>query len=883
MKYFVLIVLLLNVFSGWTQTQSPDCAQAENVCGDNGSSFPLSVGGGFDDLPGGLNISNPGAGNGPNNGNPNTSGCLNSNELNPNWFVINVSSSGFLEFTIGSSGGTGFYDWALWPYYENPDGTTACNDITNNILAPVACNWNQSSAGFTGMMQQGNLPAGANQGNFEYGLIVNPGDAFVLCFSNFSAGTGLTQLTFGADIPGNPAGGQSASITCTPNTPDQTICLGEDAVVDIIVPPGLVNPTFNWLITTDVSDPNSGTGVIVSPIVTTEYYVEITDANLLTPLIDTFTIFIENPPMPDAGLNQTVCLGDPISMNATPSDVGNNFFWTYSDGGIIPAANVNFAPSVTDPNTIVTTDQIGIYEFYFNESSTICTAVKDTVIVAVEDLLISAVSSSPSCIGSSDGMVFITSAASDSYSFDNGITWQTDSFANVFAAGNYTVCARSPLGCIKCVQVDVVDPEPVVVFVSNDTLICQNGTAFLSASATGGSSYLFNWDFTTNTNFSQSVTPIASTVYTVVAENENGCTSLPESIAVTIRPPLSGTISPKDTICPEFWSNIIATVSGGIGMPYTYAWSNGESFTGINTDTISVSPDATRTYSVTISDGCESTPLVMDVEIRVAPLPEPRFLVLNPIQCEPAYFDIVNTTDPTIGESIYWTVDGDEIFLNQDTIYPEGLNAGNYELYMMVTSNEGCIDSIRVDNALNVISKPTANFHFSPDPVTMFNTEVTFNNYTFGANSYQWYFENATPSSSTSEELTVLYPDGEEGAYEVMLIATSELGCIDTLIKEVRIYPEVILYAPNTFTPDGDEFNQDWRIFVQGIDIYNFNLLIFNRWGEIVWESKDPSVSWDGYYKGKPLPQGSYQWLVTGGDLHNDDIHTFNGSVTILR
>lgn len=883
MRYLVFIFVLGVAFNSLSQTQSADCAQAENVCGDNGTSFPLSVGGGFDDLPNGLDISNPGAGSGPNNGNPNNSGCLNSNELNPNWFVINVSTAGFLEFTVGAAGGNGFYDWALWPYYENADGTSACDDITNNLLAPVACNWNQSSAGFTGMMQQGNLPAGGDQGNFEYGLAVNPGDAFVLCFSNFSAGTGFTQLSFGADIPGNPAGGQSASITCTPNTPDQTICLGESAVVDILSPANLANPTFTWLITDGVDNINSGVGVIVTPTATTEYYVQIDDPNLTTPLIDTFTIFIENPPVPNAGIDQTLCLGDPINMAAIASDPANSLLWTYSSAGIVPVPVVGFAPNFSDPNAVVTVNQTGIYEFYFSEATQICAAVIDTVVIIVEELEIVASSDSPSCVGYADGTIHITALDADSYSFDNGITWQVDSFAVVFAAGNYTVCARSLLGCVKCTDVVVIDPAPITISVSIDTLICENGTGYLSASATGGTTYLYNWDFTANTDSVQSVNPSINTDYTVFAESENGCLSPMETISVTIRPPLTGSISDKDTICPGYWTDIIANVNGGIGVPYTYVWSNAVTHTNGIKDTLTVSPDDSRTYFVTITDGCETSPLILQTDIRVSPLPVPLFQVLNPVQCEPAFFDIVNITDPTLSESVIWNIDGDYDFGNQDTIYTAGLYGGHHELYMMVTSYEGCIDSIRLENALYVTPKPEANFQFSPNPVTMFNTEVEFFNYSYNGFTYQWYFEGATPSSSTSEELTVTYPDGETGVHEVMLIAISELGCVDTVVRDIQIFPEVILYAPNSFTPDDDEYNQVWKIHIEGIDIYDFTLLIYNRWGEVVWESHDPSVAWDGQYAGRAAEQGTYIWTVQTGSLINDDIHTFNGNVNIIR
>ena len=165
----------------------------------------------------------------------------------------------------------------------------------------------------------------------------------------------------------------------------------------------------------------------------------------------------------------------------------------------------------------------------------------------------------------------------------------------------------------------------------------------------------------------------------------------------------------------------------------------------------------------------------------------------------------------------------------------------------------------------------------------MFNTTVNFVNYSFNGHSYQWFFPGAYPSQSTQTNVQVMYPDGETGIYDVMLITTSELGCVDTLEHELIVFPEVLIYAPNSFTPDDDEFNQDWRVYMEGIDVYDFELLIFDRWGEVVWESHDVTVAWDGTYNGRPLPSGAYTWVIRTKDMLNDDKYTYNGHVNILR
>ena len=427
-------------------------------------------------------------------------------------------------------------------------------------------------------------------------------------------------------------------------------------------------------------------------------------------------------------------------------------------------------------------------------------------------------------------------------------------------------------------------PTPLVS-VSNDTTICENGTGTLVAvgSGGGGGPYIYHWDFTTNTDSLQYVNPTGSSIYSVYVENPYGCTSATETISVNLHPPLSGTITPYDTICPGYPTNITSTVTGGIGAPYTFVWSSGENYTGNGLHTITANPPVTTDYYVTISDGCETTPITLMTNIRVAPLPEPMVEVLNPIQCEPAIFDIVNTTDSTMSQYNYWVVNDEDIYLNQDTITTNPFYAGEYDVQLVITSFEGCIDSVTFEELLVVDPKPVADFRYSPNPVLMFNTQVHFDNYSFNGYTYEWFFESGYPATSTDYNPDVLFPDGLTGRYEVMLVTTSELGCTDTIIQELIVYPEVLIYAPNTFTPDGDEHNQDWRIYMEGIDVYDFELLIFNRWGEVIWESHDITVPWDGTYNGKPVKQGVYTWVVRTKDMLNDAKYTYDGHINVIR
>lgn len=801
------------------------------------------------------------------------SGCLLSGETVSTFITINVVTSGTLQWSmIGTAGGC--FDWIMWQM-PNANPTQACAGINGNSLPPVACNWNGTCNGNTGMAAAGNLPPNGSPSSYQPPLNVVAGQAYMLCLSNYSFTNQNVNLNFFG----------SAQVVCGVSAVDQTICLGNSANVTIATP-GLTNPTFNWLVTDGVSNTSGGTNVSVTPTVTTTYQVEVYQAATVnsSAFLDTatFTITVVPPPAPNAGIDDTVCLGQPINLVGTISSSANTASWQTITTGISPTPTVSYSPNSNNLTPTVTVNQVGLYSFVLRETSTLCGIYRDTVRVLVTNISQTTSYVAPSCGGYTDGTITIDSPLAEEYSFYNGANWQASNTQGGFAAGTYTVCSRNFAGCQTCSQVTVVDPPSITISVSNDTLICQNGTATLIASATGGTTYDFIWDHSPSTANTQLVNPLSNTVYTVYAQSENGCLSPTETITVNVRNPITGTISPDITICPGYPTDLTATAAGGIGAPFSFTWSSLEVGAGTN-HTITANPSTTRVYTVTVEDGCESTPLVMNTTVTVAPLPVPQISVVLNNQCEPAEYVLINETDPNMVQGVYWELSNGDIFANQDTITTSQMWAGLYDVYLMVTSPEGCIDSMTFYNAINVNPKPIADFRYSPNPVLMFNTKVKFVNYSVNGDTYQWFFEGGNPGYSQMTDPTVMYPDGETGEYDVMLITTSEFGCIDTAHQTVIVLPEIILYAPNAFTPDNDEYNQDWGVIIDGIDIYDFELLIFNRWGEIIWESYDPQARWDGTYGGTYVQQGVYTWTIRTKDKLNDAKYEFNGFINLLR
>ena len=840
---------------GTNYAQMNDCTDPI-VNGCSSSDFVFSsVGDDYDDFPVGSAAA----------------GCLWSGDNQFVYLVLTANMNGPLEWSVHGSGNTGYMDWAIWPFTP-----TTCTNLLNGTLAPLACCWNAASAGFAGMAAPGNLPPGANAGNFQPPINLVAGQQYLLGISNYSGTLDGQSITLTFNNPN--------LISCVPTTPDQTICLGNSANVTIQTP-GMTNPTYTWLVTNGVSNTSSGTNVTVTPTVTTNYQVEVQQAAAGSQIaIDTiidFTITVILPPVPNAGIDQSVCKGQSINLTGTGSNPADVYTWSAITTGVVPTPVVTFAPNTSSLTTTSNVNQAGVYKFVLEENNSVCPAKYDTCTVTVIEVTQTITQVSPSCFGTADGEIHITSALGTQFSFDNGATWQASPIGTGFVAGTYTVCSKNALGCQVCGSITVVDPAQVVVSVSNDTLICQNGTATLTASATGGTTYLYHWDNTANTGATQTVNPTVATAYTVFAENQNGCVSTPKTIHVTIRPPISGTISPNQRICPGYSAIIQATATGGDDGPYTFTWSTSQTGVGLSNQ-ITVSPNQDRNYIVTITDGCESSALVLTDTVFVSPAIVPQFTVDDNELCEPATFVLHNTTDPTMVDHVTWNFSNGDAYTSTPNLTTAALKAGHYSVQLIVTSPDGCVDSLTQADFLISDPKPKAVFQF-PSPIKMFNTMVQFTNTSTSAVSYVWSFEEGSPTTSTLTAPKVKFPDGVPGEYEVMLVAESDKGCLDTTIQKLIIVEEVLLYVPNAFTPDGDNFNQTWGIFIEGIDVNDFELLDFDRWGELVWESHDIHATWDGTYASKEVPDGMYTWTIRTKDLINDAKYYFNGHIQLLR
>ena len=172
-------------------------------------------------------------------------------------------------------------------------------------------------------------------------------------------------------------------------------------------------------------------------------------------------------------------------------------------------------------------------------------------------------------------------------------------------------------------------------------------------------------------------------------------------------------------------------------------------------------------------------------------------------------------------------------------------------------------------------------------PITdLFNTEINFENLSTGNEplTYDWKFNSGLPLDSTSQENpTFVYPDDEPNNYPIEFTVTDTNGCVSSTSGTVIINSIYFLYLPTSFTPNGDGLNEEFKAYGEGIDLSNYSMYIYNRWGELMFQTDNIGNGWDGSYKGKKADVGVYVWKIIAKEEYGTIIHDNMGHVTISK
>ncbi len=265
--------------------------------------------------------------------------------------------------------------------------------------------------------------------------------------------------------------------------------------------------------------------------------------------------------------------------------------------------------------------------------------------------------------------------------------------------------------------------------------------------------------------------------------------------------------------------------------------------------------------------------------------PVPPLIIIQPskfLGCPPANIFFNNLSSPI--DSTYKIVwDFGDGTSGNGVISPTHKyeNAGVYNVSVAITSPIGCVAYDTFPKLIRVEPSPVADFSYSPDSLlNTFNNRVQFTDLSSGVNRWNWIFDKY--GNTTAQNPAFTFPD--TGIMKVTLIATHPLGCKDSLSKYLDFTPVTNWYMPNAFTPNGDGQNDGFlgKGYLEGIT--NFNMSIWNRWGELVFETSDPNEEWTGrkMNAGNMSPDGVYVYLVTFTGPRGQP-HQFKGYATLVR
>lgn len=462
-------------------------------------------------------------------------------------------------------------------------------------------------------------------------------------------------------------------------------------------------------------------------------------------------------------------------------------------------------------------------------------------------------------------------------------TGQTGTTATGLSAGAYSVLITDANGCTTNAVVNVTQPTVLTLIVSPTTLICTGDSAQIYGQANGGNSpYTYSWLGASGTGLTGGgphlVTPLTSTSYSVSVVDAQGCTAGPMNIQVDVRPPL--VVSASDTaICSGASAMIHATPSGGTGGPYTYSWSNGS---GSQNQTVSPTSSPTN-YIVTLSDGCSNT--VSDTStVTINPGSVGVLIGSDTVGCEPLAVNFNAVSDN--GVMYNWSF-GDGGTGTGSSVTHVYANDGAYSVTLTITTAVGCTTDLTYTNYIQVNPLPVADFSADPNPATSLSPLVNFTDLsTIASTIVGWNWDFGDPFSGTDQSTSQnpSYSYSQTGFDTVTLVVTNTFGCMDTTQQVIEIKDDFVFYAPNAFTPNGDNENE---IFIPkgiGFDSKSYTLYIFDRWGNMIFSSDDPAKGWDGRANhGSDIAQEDvYVWKVNLTD-NKGNKHQYIGHVTIVK
>ncbi len=628
--------------------------------------------------------------------------------------------------------------------------------------------------------------------------------------------------------------------------------------------------TYSWSPSTGLNNVNSSSPDYTAPSVSNTpdtAYFEVTTDRIGCISKDTITVITVPDPTISITGTDTICFGESsgsliasVSGNGTPQ---YDYLWSTTPSQLNDTATGltagTYSVTVTDANGCIA-----------NQSYTINqTATALTVSITNQTNLIC----NSICDGSATA---IASGGASGYTFLwNTTPIQTSATATNLCANSYFVVVTDAYGCSATDSSTIIEPTPIVTTTSIVNGNCNNNNNAIAIVAVNGGTagYSFLWS---NGQTTDTIVSLSSGIYIVTITDANNCTQTDSAI---ITPALNVNANAASTsVCEGQNTTIDALISGGTPN-YIFLWNNAQT-----TQSITVQPDSTTAYTIIVTDinGCIDSATV-SITVRSSPIVD---FQSDSIGCSPLCINFQNLSIIAIGTNQQWLWNfGDgsssnlenptHCFTNNSVVSPI-----NNTISLTVTSNEGCSTTLTKNNYITINPTPIAEFDYVPNPPTILNPIVSFQNQSLGANGWLWHFSDGLQDTSSILQHPY-YTYIDTGTFAVELIAANSYSCFDTVRKDIIVGQDWAIYIPNAFTPNGDNINETFIVKTFGIE--EFEMLIFDRWGNLIFRTDNINKPWDGKAnQGTEVAQQDiYVYTIKAKDIFGH-VHKFRGTVTLV-
>jgi len=493
------------------------------------------------------------------------------------------------------------------------------------------------------------------------------------------------------------------------------------------------------------------------------------------------------------------------------------------------------------------------------------------------------VANDPHCNNGCDGDIIITPNGGTGVTT---ISWNQPgtnfSLINL-CAGTYTYNLVDAAGCTYSGSATLLNPPPL----QSPQFVNTNPTCFGYCDGTstvnpidGVAPYTFLWG---NSQTTQTATNLCSGQQNVTVYDQYNCPA--QGTTTLIDPPMVtiNQITGLDTVCYNSTINPYGITSLFPNLGYVWVNTIGNITTGQGTSQINLDVTGVNGgfYNSALSVigvsqlGCQSLPETINlVVLNILP----SINQVGPF-CE--YDNCINLNGtPQGGIFSGLNVWNGQYCPNNGFI---GLDVVNYNYIQ-----SGCL----FNTSINVQVYPRPLISPVVNGVVFENTEYheicegdtitdIFDAVSASGGYNEWYSFGDTTISQT---LNITWD--QDGIFQFQVVRWDN-GCVsnpENFVVTLELCPNEIFYIPNAFTPNGDERNNTFKpIITSGVDVFNYVFVIYNRWGQIIWESYNPNIGWDGNYDDKPCQDGVYTWKLRFKTPKTDKINEFIGNLTIIK